>query len=123
MVQNPLEESKEPLAHARNIHAEFLAFKEKVTVREFHHAMTVFQYYIKCGFDKTKYPAGMEEDPVVEIAKSLKSNKIKAFFVADVEFEVMMDAFLGHLQAEVMVFPPYYLPMKQFKTIMEEHSQ
>ena len=85
--------------------------------------MIVIEYYMKCRFDKAKYPAGMSEEPVVEIAKALLSNKIKAFFVAGEEFEVHTSKFAGHLQAEVMVWPPFYLSMQQFRTVMQEAGQ
>ena len=80
--------------------------------------MIVIEYYMKCRFDKAKYPAGMSEEPVVEIAKAQLSNKIKAYFVAGEEFDVQTAKFLGHMQAEVMVWPPLYLSMQQFRTVM-----
>jgi len=123
--QQTLEESKTPLDRAATIYAEFMAYKQAVSVREFHHAMTVFEYYVQCQFDKTRYPKGMSADPVEEIAKSLRSNRIKAFFVAGVEYA---DAYNRlhehcHLQADVMVFPPYYTTMQDFRSIMQRHSQ
>ena len=60
---------------------------------------------------------------MIEIAKALRSNKIKAFFVAGEEFEVHTSKFAGHLQAEVMVWPPFYLSMQQFRTVMQEAGQ
>jgi hypothetical protein len=107
----------------QTIHAEFLAYKESVPIKEFHQAMAVIEYYVKRRFQKDKYPAGMSEDPVLEIAKAIRSNKIKAFFVAGEEFEVHTSKFAGHLQAEVMVWPPFYLSMQQFRTVMQEAGQ
>ena len=75
------------------IHAEFLAYKALVPAKEFHQAMAVYEYYMKCRFQISKYPVGMSEDPVLEIAKAIRSNKIKAFFVAGEEFEVQTAKF------------------------------
>ncbi len=65
----------------RDIHSKFLKFQQLVSPELFSKAMVIFDYYVKKCFNPSKYLAGVDEDPVVEIAKSVVDNRIKCVFV------------------------------------------
>ena len=43
--------------------------------------MTIYEYYVRSGFNERRYLPGVAKDPVKEIAKSFIEGKLKAVFL------------------------------------------
>ena len=85
-------------------------FKKVVSPEIYFKAMTILDYYTKRRFNRSKYHAGVDEDPVVEITKAVLNNSIKCLFVlSDAD-----DLSQRFVQTEVSAYPPYYLPVERF---------
>jgi len=80
--------------------------------------MTILDYYIKHRFDNSKYLTGVDDDPVVEIAKAVAEKKIKCVFVMG----DAVDQNERWLHTEVSAYPPYYLSVARFSEEMSMPS-
>ena len=86
-----MEDPKKVKPHIDRVQADFMKFKQLVSAQDYHKAMIIYDYYVKKRFDKSRYDTGVNENPVIEIVRSIDEDKIKVLFILGDELVPYLD--------------------------------